>query len=216
MRRTFPKNPETSDRIAMCYAYYHRSMLMMEEPYYKDWREQAKKYINDLPAGKHDGNLYFSILVLEQTTKYGSPANNLSYAETAFKKMTKEGQKSPKTTDIMGRVARECYDAQIQEIDENNSPKNNDEYRKQIRRFDRAVDTLVKIPEGSRYREMDKLLPKMQKLYYMSEGGKVEFDGSRHERGKASKIRSRVYKSMSSNTQLHIRNQRHYNDWICK
>ena len=36
LRRTFPKNPEPSDRIAMCYAYYHRSNLLMEEPYFKD------------------------------------------------------------------------------------------------------------------------------------------------------------------------------------
>ena len=216
MRRTFPKKPEPSDRIAMCYAYFHRSTLLMEESYYKEWREQAKKYINEVPAEKHDNNLYFAIHVLEKTEQYGSPLNNLSYTEAAIKKMTKGEQKSPRAINMLNKTARKCYDAQMREIDKNTPPKTGEEYRKQIRRFDRLVDTLVKIPENARYREMNNMLPKMQRLYYMTEGGKIEFDGSHNERGKAAKIRHRVYISMSSDTKMHIRNQRHKEEWLCK
>lgn len=216
MRRTFPNNPAPDDRIAMCYAYFHRSFLMMEEPYYQEWRDQAKKYIRDVPAEKYDNNLLFAMSVLDRTKHHGSTVNNLEYAEKAVRKMTIQGRKNEKTQAYVSNMAKEHYDFQIKEIDKNSHPQNNEEYQKQLRRFERAVDTLVKIPHTLRYAEMNKLLPKIKECYYMTEAGRIAFDGGRGEKGKWAKVRHRVYASMPAAVKANIKANRQRNSYAYK
>ena len=206
LRRTFPKEAIPGDHAAMCYAYYHREMLLMPDDYRKQWRKHTKAYIKAVPAGENDSNLYFAMIILGKTTEFGSPRDSFEYAEQAVKKMSKQGQNTSQTKEILSKIARKYYDFLIQEIDKNNPPTNVDEFITQRKRCNVAAKVLIRIPEGSRDGEAEKLCSKMWPSYSTNDAWRRE--GWRREYyHQVNLIKQRVYKSYSSGKKTYVNNQ---------
>lgn len=205
LRNTFPKNPILGDRVAMCYAYTHLSMLPMSPLYYRDWRRQIKSFINEAPADKaeNDANLCFMLRGLSLSG--GAPDETFRYAEKALKKMTLNMQHNPKVETFVGQLARPYYE-QLSEKACNAA--NFSGYMQQIKAFDKAVNVMLYLPSGSRYREAQKLMSGMESVYKQSEWGRQEWGR------KSSSIRRRVFKSLPLSAQQAIRSQRSRDEWL--
>lgn len=207
LRNTFPKKPILGDRVAVCYAYTHLSALPMEQQYYQDWRKQIKAFINEAPAEtpSNDANLCFMLRGL--SLSQGSPAETFRYAEKALKKMTLQTRHNPKVVAFVGQMVRPYYEF----LAERACKKENfSGYMQQVRAFDKAIDVMLYLPSGSRYREAQKLMDKMSPVYRQSEWGRQEWGR------KCSSVRRRVFNSLPSDAKQAIRARRAREEWLYK
>lgn len=207
LRNTFPKEPILGDRVAVCYAYTYLSALPMEQQYYQDWRKQIKAFINEAPAETqgNDANLCFMLRGL--SLSQGSPAETFRYAEKALKKMTRQTRHNPKVVAFVGQMVRPHYE---QVVEHACNANNFSGYMQQVRAFDKAIDVMLYLPSGSRYREAQKLMEKMAPVYRQSEWGREEWGR------KCSSIRRRVYRSLPVEAKQAIRSRRAQDEWLYK
>lgn len=210
MRSTFPKTPDQSDRLAVCYAYWYRTQMPTEQTYLKDWRKQTKSYINATPdkTQGNDNGLFFMLYNLVQTTGVSPKKESFDYAEKAIKKMSKNLQNHPKTQEVLGHLARPYYDELLDKaINMKDDGKN---YSERIKAFDKVATVLMKIPHTVRYQKSLELMRAMRPVYMECEWGRQEFGR------KCNSIRHRVYQSMPTDIQLAMRNAKAKRDWYYK
>ncbi|MBR1648620.1 MAG: hypothetical protein IJ689_03370 [Alphaproteobacteria bacterium] len=208
LARTFPKKPEQSDRLAMCYAYWHRSQLPMSESDYKNWHKMIKSYINESPENKpENGNaLYFMLRNLEKSR--ATPSEAFNYSEKVCKKLCPLQRNHQMVVNLAASIARVYYDELVTEAV--NMPDTGNNYQQRIKAFDKAASVLIKIPHTDRYRKSLDLMDKMRPVYMECEWGRIEFPR------KCKSIRHRVYVSMPSSTKEAMRNSVAKRDWYYK
>ena len=190
LRSTFPKKPQQSDRLALCYAYYFRSQLPMEPDYEKDWRKHIKSYIN-ATTGKNkndDTRLYFMLVSLKRTADISSAKESFDYADKAVKKMTITMQNHPNTKEIIGQLAYPYYDELFDRA--KRLSLDDEKYNECLKTFDKATYVLLKIPHAVRYQKSQELKNAMRVVYNQTEHGREEFPR------KCCSISRRVYRSM--------------------
>lgn len=207
LERTFPKEPILGDRLAVCYAYVHLSMLPMSDEDYRGWRRHIQAFVGDLPAEKaeNDGNLFFMLQNLSLSR--GEAAEDYRCTDKILKKMTAQTRNHPKVAALAGQLVRPYYE---QLVDRACRGENFSGYMQQIRAFDKAVGVLPLLAPGSRYRAAQKLLGKMEPVYNESEWGRQEWGR------KCSAVRRKVYKSLPVDAQQAIRVRRAREEWLYK
>lgn len=210
MRSTFPKKPDRSDRLAVCYAYWYRTQMPTEQDYLKDWHKQIKAYINGTTDQNQstDNGLFFMLHNLIQTADVSSKKESFDYAEKAIKKMRINLQNHPKTHELLGHLARPYYDELFKNAVELKDDGKN--YSERIKAFDKAATVLMKIPHTVRYQKSIELMRAMHPVYMECEWGRQEYGR------KCSSIRHRVYQSMPADVQLAMRNAKAKRDWYYK
>lgn len=207
LKRTFPKEPIPGDRLAICYAYAHLSMLPMPDEDYREWRRHIKAFVGDLPAEKaeNDGNLFFMLQSLSLSR--GEAAEDYRCTDKILKKMTAQTRNHPKVAALAGQLVRPYYE---QLVERAGRAENFSAYVQQIKAFDKAIGVLPLLAPGSRYHAAQKLLNKMEPVYKESEWGRQEWER------KCSSVRRKVFKSLPVDAKQAIRARRAREEWLYK
>lgn len=200
LRAKFPKKPDQTDRLALCYAYWYRSQLPMQPDYEKDWRKQIKSLINTTTGKKanDDSRLYFMLVSLRRTAGTSQAKETFDYADKAVKKMTTTMQNHPNTKEIIGQLAYPYYDELFDRA--KRLSLDDEKYNECLKTFDKATYVLLKIPHAVRYQKSQELKNAMRVVYNQTEYGRQEFPR------KCCSISRRVYRSMPPDIQRDIRN----------
>lgn len=207
LKNTFPKEPVSGDRLAICYAYTYLSMLPMPDEDYREWRRHIKAFVNDSPAEKseNDGNLFFMLQGLSLSR--GEAAEDYRYTDKILKKMTAKARNNPQVTALAGQTVHPYYEF----LAERACKKENFAgYVQQIRAFDKAINVMLHLAPGSRYHAAQKLLGQMELVYKESEWGRQEWGR------KCSSVRRRVFNSLPADAKQAIRARRAREEWLYK
>ena len=207
LKNTFPKDPIPGDRLAICYAYTHLSMLPMSDDDYCEWRRHIKAFVNGSPTEKaeNDGNLLFMLRGLSLSR--GEAAEDYRYTDKILKKMTPKVRNNPQVAALAGQLVRPYYEFLVERACQK---ENFSEYAQQIKAFDKAINVMLHLAPGSRYHAAQKLLGKMEPVYKESEWGRQEWGR------KCSSVRRRVFNSLPFEAKQAIRARRAREEWMYK
>ena len=189
MRETFPKKPGTRDYFHVCYAYWSRAALPMEEDDRLYWCEkikQAFRRVGDLAPEYQDGNRlnllkmgWNAQLPTEELYRMANKAEKDSAADFPGKKdivKIRYQMASRYFADIMKTAEKETN------------------YQKELAIYKKAYNVLFDVNPNSRYESYNFLKGKLVNYYNRSEWGRYE--GGRYIASMGQKIMNSLPKEV--------------------
>lgn len=203
LKKTFPKEPALGDEYTMYFAYAMMQADQRTTEDLLDWRRHTKKFINNCPQNHNLANHLRSV-IHHLPEMGGTTGETYNYGLRALNLLPKTYPQYRECVKAVEKMARSDFRFLLDKA------KNEPDYQKQLKAYDRALARLTDIPSGERYKGLDECMQAMFPVYNRTEWGRLELP---HKRRLASK---RIFKSLPHEAQTAIRNRKHYNDWLSR
>ena len=203
LNKTFPKQPKPVDSYVMCFAYANVHSDYVKDDDKKEWWKHSKTFIDSCPKDERFFDYIYCVLsrLPEMEATSGQKFN---YALRAVNLLEKKYPHYQECCKQVEKIARMDYEVLLEKA------KNETDYQKQIRLFDRALARITDIPASDRYRVFNDCMGVMEPVYNKTQWGRLEFPRKRRLAS------NHIFKSLPSNVQTIIRNRKNAKDWLYK
>lgn len=197
------KEPTPSESYTLYFAYAEVAPEYMSEKDKKVWWKHAKAFIDSCPKDHNLCNHIYS--VLKRLPQMGaSSGQKFNCALRAMSLLPKDYPYYNDCRKQTERIAKTDYEHLLTQA------RNERNYRKQIKAYDRALARITNLAAGDRYRTFYACMQELAPIYEQTDWGRVELPHKRRV------VSNRIFKSLPRDMQMIIRNRKSQKDWLNK
>lgn len=194
------ENPSPAENYAMYFAYADIAPEYMGERDRKNLWKYAKAFIDTCPK-EHNLSNHIYRVIKHIPQMEASSGQKFNCALSGLNLLPKDYPYYHDCRKQVEKIAKTDYEHLLTKA------RNERNYRKQIKAYDRALARITNLAAGDRYRTFYDCMQELAPIYEQTDWGKVELPHKRRV------VSNRIFKSLPRDMQMIIRNRKSQRDW---